>query len=480
MKVCILSEEQLVNPSHSLWGHGGWIDAKERESLDYFMFFHFMGWEVEIQSPTRFLNKSKQAQSPRLLVLCGKWGQYPKEQQKLFLSWLQHVERCLLVWNEEAEQVAASIYKSGTLLEFPFSPMHKQAENPAYADQVRKLICQHLKGPQIHLDWQGSTVLRMDDPGSSEPFHHNQYLAKKLQEKEWMQLGEILDQKTARMSIAYVSAWVDDSAGINHSPLQSPSEFRGLKHLKDQELLSIAAHGYTHLYPDLKAWHAATDKHENVNWYREYSKDACRILEKSPAHERPEYKASALINEYFDSPPLTFVFPGEVFTELAQMWVLAAGYQLIASYYLGIRIDNRICWCQQIQSPYLDEAHADFFKGSWPVVAYFHDFDLINEGIPWLESSLQSWELAGSREFIDFQELLARLQLKIEAETKKEILEIKLQSGKDLLPQLPFRLSIIDRKLDKLKGLQVSINGKDTDWEWELKDEQAWKIKLNP
>ena len=47
-------------------------------------------------------------------------------------------------------------------------------------------------------------------PGSAQPVYDNSFHHTKLGEKEWEAIGEELHKRKARMSLAYVPAWVDD------------------------------------------------------------------------------------------------------------------------------------------------------------------------------------------------------------------------------------------------------------------------------
>ena len=57
---------------------------------------------------------------------------------------------------------------------------------------------------------EGSLVLRMDDPGGAQNVYLRGWTYPKLIESEWGELGADLRRRHGRLSICYVSGWVDD------------------------------------------------------------------------------------------------------------------------------------------------------------------------------------------------------------------------------------------------------------------------------
>jgi len=45
------------------------------------------------------------------------------------------------------------------------------------------------------------------------------------------------------------------------------------------------------------------------------------------------------------------------------------GFEMVASYYVALRVGDRLCWAEQVRSPYLDEADPKWFASGLPVVA---------------------------------------------------------------------------------------------------------------
>jgi hypothetical protein len=86
---------------------------------------------------------------------------------------------------------------------------------------------------------------------------------------------------------------------------------------------------------------------------------------------------------------------------------------LVSSYYLGVRDGTELWWCSHVCAPYLDEADASWFASSLPVVGYFHDRDLVINGVEWFATHLARWRDAGATRVIDFRQLAAELSCRL-------------------------------------------------------------------
>ena len=113
----------------------------------------------------------------------------------------------------------------------------------------------------------------------------------------------------------------------------------------------------------------------------------------------------ALFREYFRVHPTTLICPGDQWTDATIERALDIGLQLVGSYYLAIRHEDRFCWAQHVCAPYLDRPDAAWFLSGLPVVGYFHDYEPALEGVSWMTTWLDRWQEAGARRLIDFREL---------------------------------------------------------------------------
>lgn len=289
--------------------------------------------------------------------------------------------------------------------------------------------------PVAWFEWANTLLLRMDDPGSPQRVNDHKLNARTLTDAEWAGIGNILHERGARLSIGYVPAWVDDGDASygelsvegeqvervpgkvypspfvrykQNSPKDSfyiydlQQEFHGIRKLIDEGSVSAELHGYTHMFPDIQAWLEADDRHTNVSWFREFGRSATRFTAQLPQSDQPLEKGIKLFRKLFRRTPSTIIFPGEEFTVHAVKDAWKKGIRMVGSYYLAMPIGNQLCWNHYICAPYLDRAQASFFDHSLPVVGYFHDFDITQNGLPWFSQHLDKWRALGARHYIDY------------------------------------------------------------------------------
>jgi hypothetical protein len=308
------------------------------------------------------------------------------------------------------------------------------------------------------IDLDGVMVLRMDDPGGAENVHHRVYSHTKLGAADWSAIGNALEQRQARLSIGYVSGWVDDAstargnltiAGrvphrmpgtVYPSPLvryedvngrvhDYSGEFNGIEGLRRAGLADVELHGYTHMHPDTSAWAKAADRYESAQWYRELGEAARQAIASRPAWQHPLALGMAAFRHFFKMHPTTLICPGEQWTNDSLKCALQLGLQLVGSYYLALRDGGRFCWSQHVCAPYLDQADSEWFEAGLPVVGYFHDFDVCRRGVEWFSDNLERWRSAGAKRFIDYRELAAGLSCRLSLEERDNRLHLTVTNG---------------------------------------------------
>jgi hypothetical protein len=296
----------------------------------------------------------------------------------------------------------------------------------------------------------------MDDPGSAQSVHHEKYSQVKLGRDEWNQVGKILAKHKARLSIGYVSGWVDDGNpdrgsltvngkavvrepgriyaspevryekrdGDNTKTYDYQDEYQGIQTLRNADLVEVELHGHTHIHPDRKKWLKASDRYSSSRWYREFNKEAVGFLQTLSPEKHPLFKGLRAFRSIFGISPSTLICPGEEFTEEVLEKALAQGLNMVSSYYQCIRIDQRLCWAQHVCAPYLDKPDVAWLDSELPVIGYFHDFDLTKNGMKWFDKNLCDWEMAGIKHFITLKDMTDVLQSNFQIEidgTKEQI-----------------------------------------------------------
>ena len=286
--------------------------------------------------------------------------------------------------------------------------------------------------PVAWLDWSGTVVLRMDDPGGAQNVYLRSWRYPKLTASQWAAIGDELHARDARLSIAYIPAWVDDgdaSRGTLHvdgaaapriagaiypsstvayvdtsgeQPCATSdyrAEHAAIQSLRARGVAEVELHGHTHVHPDRAAWIAAANRYDAVGFYRE--------LGAAALSDEPLALGTTLLREQFGVEPTTLVPPGDEWCEEALVRALDLGFELVSSYYLALRHDERFYWCTHVCAPYLDAPDARWFDSELPVVGYFHDKEPALEGVEWLARCLSRWSAAGATRWIDFRELAA-------------------------------------------------------------------------
>ena len=478
-------------------GTGGWLPPEEREALDWMTLVAMLGWKVKLMDPGSLHLVNFENQLVKWVILTGDpddidsqtWKQLLfviQTTQFLFITragkrngWLsQHLKIFLsektfpgdsikyrrsgfcqewklrnslqlpaldntnglnkLVYLSET-CIAGSVDEAGSKILFlSFHPSRVRDSEPIFTALLKQLLIRENLYPVAWFEWKNTMILRMDDPGSSQPVHDNSFQTAKLSEKEWDLIGEALLERKARMSLAYVPAWVDDgdrargrleieglppvrtAGAIYPSPsvkyyknlangstrvFDYEDEFSGIEKLRNSGLADVELHGYTHIHPDKKAWLQADDRYENKKWFREFGKSAVSFINNLGEEKHPLLSGIEAFQKNFQSLPSTLICPGEEFTNNVLEKVLKSGLNLVSSYYLGMRVGHQLCWNQHICSPYLDLANPRWFEQELPVVGYFHDFDVSIHSTGWFTEQLEKWQQAGAKFFIDFREL---------------------------------------------------------------------------
>jgi hypothetical protein len=316
-------------------------------------------------------------------------------------------------------------------------------------------------------------VLRMDDPGSSENVHHRIYSHAKLDEAGWASVGADLRRHDARLSLGYVTGWVDDgdarrgtllvdgseppriAGAIHPSPVVQyrqhggtgmrhdyTAEFRGIQKLREGGLAEVELHGHTHIHPDTVAWATAPDRHEDAQWFRELGAAAAGTIAAASPGQHPLDLAMTAMHKYFGVRPTTLISPGDQWTNAVLTRALQLGLQLVSSYYLALRDAQRFWWAQHVCAPYLDRPEPAWFDAGLPVVGYFHDFDLCVNGVDWFSRWLDAWASIGAKRIIDLRELAAVLGRRLHLEERENTLHVHAASEGAPLLVRPLRVAV--------------------------------------
>jgi hypothetical protein len=364
--------------------------------------------------------------------------------------------------------------------------------------------------PAAWLDFEGTLVLRMDDPGGAQNVYSRTWSYPKLGEAEWAAIGADLRRRKARLSIGYVSGWVDDGDAtrggltvsgqqpvrvpgrVYPSPLVSyqdrtghapgtvhdyEAEFRGIQRLRRAGLCDVELHGYTHIHRDRAAWAAAPDRYDAVAWYRELGASAAPIPP-SDGDQHPLDLGIAALHKYFNVRPTTLISPGDEWTDAVLARALDRGLYLANSYYLALRQGDRFCWATHVCAPYLDRPEHSWFDAGLPVVGYFHDREPALDGVDWLFRYLDEWQLAGARRLIDFRELAGALGRRIDLEDSGPRLRLLMTSESAPALVKPLPICVRTREGPLPSRLALSVDGREQWLEVQALPGEAGRVML--
>jgi hypothetical protein len=543
----VVTSETAFPDSEAVWGTGGWQHPEDREALDWLTLASLLGWRVTIlrksASPgglTTLSSRIVVAGSPDLLttdivsqlasrlaaepcLVIARAGFPDGELARLAgvarglqgirgrgLRWIgpgpdkrwscrnefqghaldRHKDTAIWATVDDIPTVVARGVGRGVIATIGFHPSDARDKVGAATALLQRLLIWGVDIATAWFDWSGTLLLRMDDPGSAEAIHHSGYSHRRLDEAQWAALGSDLARRRARLSIGYVSGWVDDGDSgrgvlrvggraprripgkVHPSPLvcyedisrpgrrvvhDYAAEFRGIQALRKAGVADVELHGHTHIHPNTKAWAKALDRYESVGWYRELGKAASAAIASRPAARHPLALGMAAFRRFFKTTPTTLICPGEEWTNSVLQRAHELNVQLVGSYYLAFRHGDRFCWSQHVCAPYLDRPDPDWFDAELPVVGYFHDFDLVRKGVEWVSRWLDAWQSAGATRFIDFRELSAALSRRLYMpEHSGERLELHVSDEGDtpIRPVRPLRIAVKSDK-DRLPAALI-------------------------
>jgi hypothetical protein len=531
----LLTTEDQLPERAPVWGTGGWLPPEQREALDWLTLLRFMGWEVAVTYPAEFDSVARSGRKVKWLVIAMPPDQLPPEVRISVRKWLEreailliahagtaadglaaamgirsiaeHARGQELEWKgthhnwrwrcrnevclgtlqcEETPELSVTLDGQtiirgkrtgpGMMVFMGFHPGEARDQDAVLTSVLRHVLLHGSPAPATALCWQGMLALRMDDPGSAELVHHDIYAdCRKLDSRGWSQVGQVLADHKARLTVGYVPGWVDDgnadaselwvqgqpvcrkAGSVHPSPLvlyrrqvtdditvvyDYQAEHAALLGLQEQGVVELAAHGFTHMDPRLQAWLHAADAHTHPKWYREFSPDAMRFLQDIPESMRPLSRSLDWIQLHFCHRPRVVIFPGEVFTTESVAAALNLDLQLVSSYYLALRHDRHFCWVQHVCAPYLDRADPAWFDAGLPVVACFHDWDISREGIDWLGRCLEQWTRAGATALIDLDDVVGRLGLRLSLDLDQERPRLTVHGTLPWNPEIPVEVEL--------------------------------------
>ena len=188
---------------------------------------------------------------------------------------------------------------------------------------------------------------------------------RELTAREWESVFEVLKRYNARLTVAITSCWVDFYGKLIPFPLKFPDQAKKIKQGLLSGLLEIANHGLTHCVTDKLRFRPRLFT-SNRKYHREFWE---WIPERE--HFRHIRDSQEVLQDYFETKIVTFVPPGNVYTDAT----------LRACVKNGIRIINCNTGTKNMKGVKIlgNERTIDF-----------HDREIVLKGVQWLEGKLNN------------------------------------------------------------------------------------------
>lgn len=187
---------------------------------------------------------------------------------------------------------------------------------------------------------------------------------REMRPDEWQGVFRLLEAYQAKLTVAITAAWAKSEHELIPFPQKFPGEAAALKEGLSAGLLEIANHGLTHCVLENDVFKPKWFE-SNRRYHREFW-DWIPLA----VHDDHLRRAQDILQGYFDCEVITFVPPGNVYTEDT----------LMAACKYGLRVVS--CSTPPRQ------AGAMTVVGNENVLP-FHDRELVLQGIGWLENVLR-------------------------------------------------------------------------------------------
>jgi hypothetical protein len=270
---------------------------------------------------------------------------------------------------------------------------------PATGEETLKVLADRL-GAIVVPDLRGVLVLRLDDPGAAVKQHLRQWAHPPLDSAGWEALWHALDG-FGRVSLFCCPGYVRDDGTVVDSRAELPEEWAGVDAGVTAGRADLECHGFTHMHPDTAAWHAASDRYDDVRWYRELWPSH---LSAEPSVEE-QTKRLRRWQTALAVDGTSVVAPGEEWGLNTLAAARQCGFTLFNSWGLCFLDRDVPTWSHGIGSPYLDEADPSWFADCLPQIGYWHDRDMVLNGPAWIGGQLSRWRDCGASRALSFADL---------------------------------------------------------------------------
>ncbi len=189
---------------------------------------------------------------------------------------------------------------------------------------------------------------------------------RELDAEEWQAIVALLEVYGAKLTVAITAAWAESEGNVVPFPVKFPKQAAVLKAGVARGVIEIANHGLTHCVLQGNAF--------RPRWFssnRPFHREFLAWLP-TEVHAKHLAQSQQILEEYFGVRVVTFVPPGNVFTEDTLKAAAAYGLRYVS------------CQTEPMHTVGL------MILGNQDTFA-FHDRDIVFQGVAWLERTLQAF-----------------------------------------------------------------------------------------
>lgn len=305
-----------------------------------------------------------------------------------------------------------------------------------------------------------TAVLRMDDPQTSSkiwnteapPRYQTRYAG--LTAAEWAEIGRLVGVHQARLSVMYVSGFVDDGDGragtlyLQGRPVADracgriydvrdvtyrlgdrvydfSAEFQALRDLVARDVVDIESHGYIHTTPFLQEWCRDPQRPRQFLWISEFF-DLYMKRPVPEATQQAHLQASIdRIRRWFGRAPVAFSPPMHAYDEATPVIAQRLGLAVMHAQTLFDLTRTPILETARLivhwaHLPYVEDS--DLNESGYPVVIGLHEWDLRTHVPPirWIHHQIAFFQHRGYRRIISFRELVGYLGAYVQARYRQK------------------------------------------------------------
>jgi peptidoglycan/xylan/chitin deacetylase (PgdA/CDA1 family) len=200
---------------------------------------------------------------------------------------------------------------------------------------------------------------------------------REMTSEDWHSTFELLRKYKAKMTVGVTAAWVHYNGSLEPYPKKFPVASAALKEGSDEGLIEIANHGLTHC--------VLKDFLFRPQWFRSnraYHREFWDWIDRDEHFEHIQ-RSQDILTGFFKTPVTTLIPPGNVYCDFTLEAAQKYGIKTLnCNTENGNRHDVRILSNQNVFA--------------------FHDKEIVEIGMPWLESVIKAHQ---NKKFVFIREL---------------------------------------------------------------------------